>query len=115
MQTGGFGQTETMLSTYYTRPRTVLWRFDLSHAPEKMSQVLNQRNVLLPPHLSGFSLSLNDHFIKTLALFSMMVAVRVSMVSDELEPPNHLADSEEANRLGRDDADGGECGGIHVA
>jgi hypothetical protein len=44
-----------------------------------------------------------------------VVGAGLAVVSNELESANHLADGEEADALGEDDAASGELGGAKVA
>lgn len=44
----------------------------------------------------------------------MVLAVRVTSVTNDLESPNHLADGEEANDFRGDNGHGGHGGGIKV-
>lgn len=45
----------------------------------------------------------------------LVVRTGLAVVADELEAADHLADGEEADALGEDDAAGGELGGAEVA
>lgn len=44
-----------------------------------------------------------------------MLVARLAAIADDLETTNHLADGEEAEALGEDDAAAGEVGGVEAA
>ena len=44
----------------------------------------------------------------------VMLAVGVTPVANHLKPTDHLADGEEAERLGGDNTDGRQGGGVHI-